>query len=141
MNKSDAGRMGGTMTLERYGRDQLTEWGKRGGRPRSQTYNDIRQRELRERNNNKEGKGFPGTSNLNTLKELYKARDRSSPNNKKRQRLSFREIPEDGPYQNLLARVFPGQLRCQTLPAGIANENPTEAVPAIKESGIEVTPP
>lgn len=79
MTRRDSGRKGGTVTLERYGRDQLAEWGKRGGRPKSQTYDDIRQRELRERNNNKEVKGFPGTSNLGTLKELYKARGRSSP--------------------------------------------------------------
>ena len=39
--KADSGRKGGTITLERYGRDQLAAWGRLGGRPRSRTYTDI----------------------------------------------------------------------------------------------------
>jgi len=31
---SQAGRKGGRTTVKRYGRTQLREWGKRGGRPR-----------------------------------------------------------------------------------------------------------
>ena len=31
---SHAGRKGGRTTVKRYGRTQLREWGKRGGRPR-----------------------------------------------------------------------------------------------------------
>ncbi len=30
----EAGRRGARTTLKRYGREQLREWGKRGGRPR-----------------------------------------------------------------------------------------------------------
>ena len=76
--RADSGRKGGTVTLERYGKDQLAAWGKLGGRPRSRTYDDIRQRQLlEERNNNKEAKGLPG--NVSALKRLYKLRGRSSP--------------------------------------------------------------
>lgn len=102
MTKSEAGRIGGTATLKRYGNDQLREWGKRGGRPRTLTYIEIRQRQRLERNNNgnKEViKGPPGS--LVELKRLHKLRRRSS------------GIELDQ--------------------AGIANENPTEAVPAGKE--------
>ncbi len=77
--RRDSGRKGGTVTLERYGRDQLAEWGKRGGRPRSRTYDDIRQRRRLERNNNhKEGMGSPGKANLRTLKTLYRLSPRST---------------------------------------------------------------
>lgn len=80
MNKSDAGRLGGTVTLERYGRDQLAEWGKLGGRPRSMTYDDItRRRRLEQNNNHEEVKGLPGS--LTNLKKLYDARCRSSGGN------------------------------------------------------------
>ena len=76
--KADSGRKGGTITLERYGRDQLAAWGKLGGRPRSRTYDDIRQRQLLEqRNNHKEAKGLPG--NVSELKRVFKLRGRSSP--------------------------------------------------------------
>lgn len=69
--KADSGRKGGQVTLERYGRDQLTTWGKLGGRPGSPTYDDIRQQQRREQNNNKGGSGSPG-NNLSQLKTLYK---------------------------------------------------------------------
>jgi len=76
--KADSGRKGGTVTLERYGRDQLAEWGRLGGRPRSRTYDDIRQQQrLEQGNNSKEAKGLP--DNLSKLKGLYKLRGRSSP--------------------------------------------------------------
>lgn len=77
--RRDSGRKGGTVTLERYGRDQLAEWGKLGGRPRSRTYDDIRQQQRMERNNNKEGMGSPGGANLGLLRRAYKLRGRSSP--------------------------------------------------------------
>ena len=76
--KAAAGRKGGTVTLERYGRDQMAAWGKLGGRPRSMTYDDIRQQQrLEQRNNNEEGEGLPGK--VSELKRLYKLRGRSSP--------------------------------------------------------------
>ena len=75
--RRDSGRKGGLVTLERYGPDQLREWGKRGGRPRSRTYDQIRQRQRLERNNNKGGNGSPG-SNLRELKALLKQRQRSN---------------------------------------------------------------
>jgi len=76
--RRDSGRKGGTTTLKRYGRDQLREWGKRGGRPRNPAYDDIRQQQLLERSNNnhKEVKGPPG--NLGELRKLYKLRHRSN---------------------------------------------------------------
>ena len=101
--RRDSGRKGGTTTLKRYGRDQLREWGKRGGRPRNPTYDDIRQQQLLERNNNnhKEVKGPPG-NNVRTLKMLHKLRRRSS---------GIDEMPQ----------------------AGTAQETPREQVPAGKE--------
>ena len=77
--RRDSGRKGGTTTLERYGRAQLAEWGRLGGRPRSLTYDDIRQEQSRGRNNNNEkevNKGIPG--NLGELKRLYKRRGSSA---------------------------------------------------------------
>jgi len=77
--KADAGKVGGMTTLARYGREQLKEWGKRGGRPRALTYDEIRQQQRLERNNNgnKEViKGPPGS--LAELKKLHKLRRRSS---------------------------------------------------------------
>jgi len=77
--RAEAGRAGGMATLARYGREQLREWGKRGGRPRALTYDEIRQRQrLEQKNNgNKEViKGSPGS--LAKLKMLYKLRRRSS---------------------------------------------------------------
>jgi hypothetical protein len=60
MTRRDSGRIGGLVTLERYGKDQLRTWGKLGGRPRSPTYDDIRivntkrkQQSLLEQNNYK----------------------------------------------------------------------------------------
>ena len=82
MTKSDAGRIGGTVTLERYGRNQLAEWGKLGGRPRSPTYQDIlsRRQLLGQNNNDHKQKevitGPPG--NLKGLKKQYAEHCRSS---------------------------------------------------------------
>jgi len=77
MTRRDAGRKGGLITLQRYGIDQLREWGKLGGRPRLLTYDDImRQRECLGQNNNG-GNGLPGTS-LSQLKALYRLRQRST---------------------------------------------------------------
>ena len=36
---SEVARMGGRATLKKYGRKQLREWGKLGGRPRKQGKN------------------------------------------------------------------------------------------------------
>ncbi|MBV6343204.1 hypothetical protein [Candidatus Magnetobacterium casense] len=72
----EAGRLGGLATLRRYGRDQLATWGKLGGRPRSATYDDIRQRQLLEQNKNKEVMVPPGT--LREQKRLFAARQRSN---------------------------------------------------------------
>lgn len=77
--RRDSGRKGGTTTLERYGRDQLAEWGKLGGRPRNPTYDDIRQEQSRGRNNNNEKEVNKGTTgHLNELKRLYKRRGSSA---------------------------------------------------------------
>lgn len=97
MNRAEAGKIGGTVTLKRYGRGQLAEWGKLGGRPRLPNYDDIRQRQLLEQNksNDKEVLGPPGELTMSQLKKRHKLRDRSSP------------IPE-------------------MVPAGSANETPRE---------------
>ena len=84
MTRVEAGRIGGTVTLERYGRNQLAEWGKLGGRPHSPTYQDIlRRRQLQEQNNGHKQKevitGPPG--NLKGLKKQYAARYGSSGDN------------------------------------------------------------
>jgi len=76
--KVEAGRKGGQTTLARYGSDQLADWGKLGGRPRTLTYDEIRQQRRRERNDNhKEGMG-PPSKNLRTLNARYKLRRRST---------------------------------------------------------------
>ena len=75
--KADSGRKGGCVTLKRYGRDQLTTWGKRGDRPRAQTYDEIRQQQRLEQNNNKEATGTSG-KNLRTLKAHLKLSQRST---------------------------------------------------------------
>lgn len=72
--RRDAGRKGGLTTLKRHGRSQLSEWGKRGGRPPALTYDDIRQRQLCEQqNNDKEVKGSPG-NRLSELRKLWQLR-------------------------------------------------------------------
>lgn len=82
--KRDSGRKGGQVTLERYGKDQLAYWGKYGkeggkpgGRPRAQTYDDIRQQQRREQNNNKGGNGSPG-NNLRQLRTQLKLQRQGS---------------------------------------------------------------
>lgn len=93
MTRSDAGRKGGLITLERYGRDQLAEWGKLGGRPRLPTYDDIRQQQLPEQNNNhKEATGPPGGDNLVLLKKSAKDKLR-------RRSSGIPEIPQAGTAQ------------------------------------------
>ena len=77
MTRKDSGRIGGLATLKRYGKDQLRDWGKLGGRPRSLTYDEIRQQQRLEQNNNKGGDGSPG-NNLSQLKALLKQRQRSN---------------------------------------------------------------
>jgi hypothetical protein len=77
MTRKDSGRIGGLATLKRYGKDQLRDWGKLGGRPRSLTYDEIRQQQRLEQNNNKGGDGPPG-NNLNQLKALLKQRQSRS---------------------------------------------------------------
>ena len=82
MTRADSGRKGGIVTLNRYGRDQLAEWGKLGGRPHSPTYQDIlSQRQLLGQNNNGHKQkevitGSPG--NLSRLKKQYAEHCRSS---------------------------------------------------------------
>ena len=79
--RRDSGRKGGMVTLRRYGRAQLAEWGRLGGRPRARTYDDIRQQRLRGRqNNNEEVQGSPGGDNLALLTKSvkYRLRRRSS---------------------------------------------------------------
>ena len=56
---------------------RVREQGKRGGRPRNLTYDEIRQQQRLERNNNKGGNGSPG-NNLKELKALLKQRQKSN---------------------------------------------------------------
>ena len=77
MTRRDSGRIGGLATLKRYGKDQLRNWGKLGGRPRSLTYDEIRQQQRLEQNNNKGGDGSPG-NNLSQLKALLRQRQNRS---------------------------------------------------------------
>jgi len=81
MTRAEAGKRGGTITSQRHGHDEYVRWGKRGGRPRLPTYDDIRQRQLLEqnKNNNKEAKDPPGELSMSQLKKRYRLRDRSSP--------------------------------------------------------------
>lgn len=104
--RRDSGRKGGLVTLERYGRDQLRDWGKLGGRPRAQTYDEIRQQQRLEqnKNNHKEGMGPPG-KNLRTLNARYKLRQQST---------GIDETPQ----------------------AGTAQETPREQVPAGKGQSV-----
>ena len=105
MTRADAGRLGGTVTLQRYGKEQLTTWGKLGGRPRALTYHDIiRQRQRLELNNKKEVQGPPGSHDLRKLRKRLNLRHGSN---------GVNEIPE----------------------AGTAQETPREQVPAGKKSG------
>jgi hypothetical protein len=79
LTRRDSGRKGGLTTLKRYGRDQLVEWGKLGGRPRSLGYDDIRQQQLAERGNNNNEEVNPGPpGNLSSLRRLYRLRQRST---------------------------------------------------------------
>jgi hypothetical protein len=68
--RRDSGRKGGLTTLTRYGKAQLREWGRLGGRPRNPDYGDIRQRQVLEKQNNEEVTGPPG--NLSQLRRLFK---------------------------------------------------------------------
>jgi len=95
LTAQESGRLGGLSTVRKYGRqfyvdigrlghqvmctqhpDMALEWGKLGGRPRSITYDDIRQRQLLEQNNKKEVMGSLGT--LREQKRLFAARQRSN---------------------------------------------------------------
>lgn len=68
----EAGRLGGYATLARYGREQMREWGRGGGRPRARTYDDIRQQQRPEQQSTDEVTGSPG--NLRELRALYRLR-------------------------------------------------------------------
>ena len=80
--KSDSGRKGGLATLGRYGRDQLAEWGKRGGRPRDMSCDEkLQQRRIKRQHiamtDNKEVRKGPPNS-LRLLNAHYKLRQRST---------------------------------------------------------------
>ena len=78
MTHAEAGRLGGQQTLKRYGPNWLRERGKLGGRPRAQTYDEIRQQQRHERNNNhKEAMGTP-SGNLRMLRARFRLRQRST---------------------------------------------------------------
>ena len=74
--RRDSGRKGGLVTLERYGRDQLAEWGRRGGRPRSLSYDDIQQHQALEQhhNNNREVISADPPGKHNQLRRHHKLR-------------------------------------------------------------------
>jgi hypothetical protein len=100
--RRDSGRKGGLTTLRRHGKAKLTEWGRRGGRPRNPDYDEVRQQQSLRNKQEVKQEGPPGGANLSSLQRLWRLRSRSSSD--------------------------------QIAPAGIANENPTEAVPARKEA-------
>ena len=76
--RRDFRRKGGLTTRARYSTEQRRAWGRMGGRPRERlTHDEIRQRQLLERNNNRqEVKGPP--AGLSELKRLNKLRHRSN---------------------------------------------------------------
>jgi len=76
MTKAEAGRIGGLTTLRRYGKQGMAERGKRGGRPRSLTLEQIRQQQhLEAQTKYKGGTDTPGS--LIELKRLWKSAARS----------------------------------------------------------------
>jgi len=90
--RADSRRKGGLVTLQRYGREQLRDWGKLGGRPRLPTHDEIRQQRLLEQDNNNDKEVIQGSpSSLTQLRRQYKLRQRSNGN---------LEIPEAGIAQN-----------------------------------------
>ena len=75
MTKSEAGRLGGRATLARHGLEWLRTVGKKGGRPRARTYNEIvRRQQLMEKLKTEEVVTQPS---LNHLKELWHIRMKS----------------------------------------------------------------
>ena len=69
MTKSDAGKLGGTATLNKHGKEHYQAMGRKGGRPRLPTLSQLRQSAA---NENVEGGKLPHT--LSDLKRLYAQR-------------------------------------------------------------------
>jgi len=79
---SERGKLGGYVTFFRYGREGMSDRGKKGGRSRLPTLAVIRQQQLLRAQYKKEGLDIPGEL-LNNLKELRKLlRQRSNGKNK-----------------------------------------------------------
>ena len=80
--KQKAGRLGGLTTFRKYGREGMVTRGRKGGRPRALTLEEIRQQQLQVQENNKEVKGTPDElpGSLKELKKLYLHQRRSTGN-------------------------------------------------------------
>ncbi len=85
--KQEAGRMGGLATWRRHGKEHYVAMGKKGGRPRALTLEDIlRQKQSQEaardkENKTKEENGYPSalsSMSLKQLKRLYRLRQHRS---------------------------------------------------------------
>ena len=75
VKRQKAGRLGGLTTLRRYGRDYLRELGKRGGKPRLPTIEELQERQALERLAERE-KLETGSNSLETLKKLWKLKQK-----------------------------------------------------------------
>jgi len=71
LTHAERGSLGGYVTFSRYGREGMSEWGKKGGRSRLPTLAVIRQQRLLRAQYKKEGLDTPGKL-PNNLKELRK---------------------------------------------------------------------
>lgn len=77
----DYGRMGGLRTVELYGREWMSELGRRGGRPHQKTLAELRQQAVpKAQIQVREGMAAQ-PNNLRVLKELYRLQQRSRPEN------------------------------------------------------------
>ncbi len=77
MNKSEAGRLGGIATKEKYGIEFFRANGRRGGRPRALRIEDIRTSQPLVAMNNERRRmdtATVQTKSLATLKRLWKLR-------------------------------------------------------------------
>lgn len=74
-NKQQTGRLGGKVTLRKYGREHYREIGKKGGRPKLPTLDETRQKQAIERNAKIDK--LQGSNDLKSLKKLWKIKQSS----------------------------------------------------------------
>jgi general stress protein YciG len=80
--KQKAGRKGGQATFSRYGHEHYVEMGKKGGRPRALTLDEIiRRSELQKSKENIAKEPYRGDS-LKMLKKLWRDRQNSRMTNR-----------------------------------------------------------